>query len=512
MSKADVEQIKTQVADSEEQTDNYAQLFALAETVPYNQQLSLNNFTTKEGMASRDLNERMTASLHVFINMVAGEDSSVEHIDKVLLDHYIAKLDAVIGEQLDEILHHEKFQKFESAWRSLKYLIDSVDFRANIKLEILDTDKQTIQDDFEDAPDTTLTGLYKHVYVQEYDTPGGEPVSAVISNYEFDASAPDITLLSDLSRIAAAAHCPFLGTVGAKFFNKESIDEVTKIHDLSNYLEKAEYIRWNSFRETEDARYMGLTLPRFLLRLPYGEQNPVKDFCYVEQVDGDDSSKFLWGNANFLFASNMAKSFRKYGWTLNVRGPEAGGKVEQLPLHQYDIGRGLQTKIPSETIIPETRELEYANLGFIPLSYYKNSDFACFFSANSTQKPKEYLDPEATANSRINSRLPYIFLSSRLGHYLKVIQRENIGANKNRTEIESELNIWLQTLVTKMNNPGPELASTHPLRDGKVTVEEIADNPGFYKVSMYAVPHFQVEGIDVRLSLVGKIPKGAAKQ
>lgn len=493
-------------------TSNYTQLCELAETVPYNQQLSLNRFISKEDMAVHNLNERLAASLQVFITMLADEQNTVPQIDKVLLDHYIAKLDTVIGAELDEILHHEQFQKYESAWRSLKYLIDNVNFRANIKIEILDVDKQTLQTDFEDAPDTTQTGLYKHIYVQEYDTPGGEPISALISNYEFDVSAPDVSLLTELSKVAASAHCPFIGGVGAKFFHKKTIDDVTKINDLSNYMERAEYIRWNNFRDSEDARYIGLTLPRFLLRLPYGEQNPIRSFCYEEQVNGETAANYLWGNAGFACAANMARSFQKYGWTLNIRGPESGGKVEQLPLHQYDIGKGLQTKIPSETIIPETRELEYANLGFIPLSYYKNSDFACFFSANSVQKPQQYLAADATFNSRINARLPYIFLSSRLGHYLKVLQRENIGSNKNRIELESELNAWLQTLVTKMNKPGPELAATHPLRDGQVSVEEIPDNPGFYKISMYAVPHFQIEGIDVRLSLVGKLPKGNTQQ
>jgi len=273
-------------------------------------------------------------------------------------------------------------------------------------------------------------------------------------------------------------------------------------------MERAEYIRWNAFRDTEDARYIGLTLPRFLLRLPYGTSNPVRMFRYEEDVFDTTSSKYLWGNASFAFAVNMARSFKKFGWTVNVRGPESGGKVDNLVLHQYDVGRGLQTKIPTETLIPETRELEYANLGFIPLSYYKNSNYACFFSANSVQRPALYSTPDANANSRINARLPYVFLSARLGHYLKVIQRENIGSSKNRLELESQLNEWLQTLVTRMNKPGPELAAMHPLREGKVSVEEILDNPGFYKVNMYAIPHFQIEGVDVKLSLVGQIPKG----
>lgn len=487
--------------------DQYQRLCELAKTQPVQKTVAINNFLTTDDMANKGLDERLTAALQVFVEMIAGDESKVERVDRVLLDHYIAKLDEVIGAQLNTILHHEQFKTYESIWRSLKYLIDNTDFRFNTKVEILDVSKEVLRNDLEDAADTTNSGLYKHIYVREYDTPGGEPISAIISNYEFDVSAPDISLLSEISKISAAAHCPFIGSVGAKFFNKDSMEAVSKIEDLSNYLDRAEYIRWNSFRETEDARYIGLTLPRFLLRLPYGENNPVKMFRFEEDVYGETAEKYLWGRASFAFAVNMTRCFKKFGWTVNIRGPESGGKVESLPLHQYDVGRGLQTKIPTEIIIPETLELEYANLGFVPLSYYKNSDFACFFSANSVQKPSEYSTPEATANGRINARLPYVFLSSRLGHYLKVIQRENMGSSKNRLELESQLNDWLQTLVTRMNKPGPELAAMHPLREGRVMVNEIPDNPGFYKVTMFAVPHFQIEGVDVKLSLVGQIPK-----
>lgn len=474
---------------------------------PITQPLQLNQFITAEDMANKSRDERMTAALQIFIEMIAGQESQAERVDRVLLDHYIARIDEALSEQLNEVLHHEQFQASESIWRSLNYLVDHTDFRHNIKVEVLDVDKETLRTDLEDAADTTQSGLYQHIYVQEYDTPGGEPISAVISSYEFDAGIPDITMLSELAKVSASAHCPFIGSVGAKFFHKNQIEEITKIEDLSNYLDRAEYIRWNSFRESEDSRYIGLTLPRFLLRLPYGESNPVKLFQFNEEVAGETAKNYLWGNASFAFAANMTRCFKKFGWTVNIRGPESGGKVEHLPMHQYDIGRGWQSKIPTEIIIPETRELEFANLGFIPLSYYKNSDYACFFSANSVQKATEYSTPEATANGRINSRLPYVFLSSRLGHYLKVIQRENIGSSKNRLELESQLNDWLQTLVTRMNKPGPELAATHPLREGNVNVEELKDNPGFYKVSMFVAPHFQIEGVDVKLSLVGQMPK-----
>jgi type VI secretion system protein ImpC len=274
-------------------------------------------------------------------------------------------------------------------------------------------------------------------------------------------------------------------------------------------MERSEFLRWNAFRKTEDARYVGLTLPRFLLRLPYGpETTPVKEFNYSESVTGADHNKYLWGNASFSFAANMVRSFIDNGWCVQIRGPEAGGKVEELPLHLFDVGKGKQVKIPTEISIPETREFEFAQEGFIPLSFYKNRDYACFFSANSAQKPQEYDSPVITANMRINSRLPYIFLISRIAHYLKVIQRENIGTTKSQKVLQDELNTWVSGLVTEMKDPGPELIATHPLKAAEVTVSEILDNPGFFSVGLSVMPHFQIEGIDINLSLVSQMPKG----
>ncbi|HBR6999932.1 TPA: type VI secretion system contractile sheath large subunit [Klebsiella aerogenes] len=288
----------------------------------------------------------------------------------------------------------------------------------------------------------------------------------------------------------------------------DSMEEVAAIKDIGNYFDRAEYIKWKSFRDTDDSRYIGLVMPRVLGRLPYGPDTvPVRSFNYVEQVKGPDHEKYLWASASFSFASNMVHSFIQNGWCVQIRGPQAGGAVKDLPIHLYDLGTGNQVKIPSEVMIPETREFEFANLGFIPLSYYKNRDYACFFSANSTQKPALYDTADATANSRINARLPYIFLLSRIAHYLKLIQRENIGTTKDRRLLELELNTWVRSLVTEMTDPGDELQASHPLRDAKVEVEDIEDNPGFFRVKLYAVPHFQVEGMDVNLSLVSQMPK-----
>ncbi|BAU58573.1 uncharacterized protein ImpC [Halorhodospira halochloris] len=489
-----------------EQQASYTRLCELAAVEPISTALDIDTFKDATLMADIPFENRLAAALQVFLDLAGKSESPVERIDKALLDEYIARIDLAVSEQLDEVFHSSLFQKIESAWRSLRFLVERSDPKANVKLELLDLSKEDLAEELEDVTDITQSGLYQHVYVQEYDTPGGEPVAAMISNYEIDCSAADITLISEISRIAAAAHCPFIAAAGTSFFGKDSIDEVIKIPDVGSYLDKAEYGRWRGFRETEDARYVGLTLPRFLLRLPYGEDNPVRSFDYTETVTGIDHEKYLWGNASFAFASNMARSFKDHGWTVNIRGPEAGGRLDRMPLHCFDLGRGTQVKTPTETLISENKELDLANEGFIPLSFYKNSDHACFFSANSTQKPVQYSDGLATANARINSRLPYIFLVSRLAHYLKVLQRENIGTSKSRQDLEQELNDWLQTLVTKMQNPDPTLVATRPLREGVVNVEEVPDNPGYFRVSMSVMPHFQIEGIDLKLSLVSQMP------
>lgn len=490
-------------------TQNLEYIYETMDLELPSQEVDLSVYQDAESLMEHQVNERIGAALRVFIDSVLESSTSIDKIDRSVIDAQVAFIDEKISKQLDKILHSKEFQQLEATWTSLKFLVDRTNFKKNVKLELLNTSKEDLQEDFEDSPEIVQSGLYKHVYMDEYDTPGGEPYGALISDFEFSSSPADVAFLGDLSKVAASAHCPFIGSAGAKFFKKDNIHDLPRIEDLENYMDRAEYIKWRSFRDTEDSRYVGLTLPRYLLRLPYDpEANPVREFNYVEEVTGEDHEKYLWGNASFAFAANMVESFVDNGWCVQIRGPEAGGKVEDLPIHTYDVGKGNEVKIPTEILIPETREFEFANQGFIPLSFYKNRDYACFFSANSTQKPQEFDQAEATANCRINSRLPYLFLTSRLAHYLKVLQRENIGATKSADVLQQELNTWIKTLVTEMQNPGPELAATHPLSKGEVLVEENADNPGFFKVGLNVVPHFQVEGIDVNLSLVSKLPQG----
>jgi type VI secretion system protein ImpC len=489
----------------------YAALFSRINLNPVDELGDIEAFQHAEALSEVSADERVTAAVSVFMKLLEQSSRKVERLDKVLLDEHIASLDMQISRQLDAVMHHPDFQRIESTWRGVKSLIDQTDFRQNVRIELLDISKDDLVRDFEDAPEIAQSGLYLHTYIREYDMPGGEPIAAAVSNYEFDRSPQDIALLRNISKVAAAAHMPFIGSVGPAFFGKQSMEEVAAIKDIGNYFDRAEYIKWKAFRDSDDARYIGLTMPRVLGRLPYGPDTiPVRSFNYIESVKGPDHDKYLWTNASFAFAANMVKSFIANGWCVQIRGPQSGGAVTDLPIHLYDLGTGNQVKIPSEVMIPETREFEFANLGFIPLSYYKNRDYACFFSASSAQKPALYDAADATANSRINARLPYIFLLSRIAHYLKLIQRENIGTTKDRRVLELELNKWIGALVTEMTDPGDDLQASHPLRDAKVTVEDIEDNPGFFRVKLYAVPHFQVEGMDVSLSLVSQMPKAKA--
>lgn len=454
----------------------YQSLFDKINLAPVASLKNVDAWQSDEALSDAAPAERVTAAIQVLVSCLADAAQPLERLDKTLLDEQIARLDKQISDQVNEVMHHAEFQKQESLWRGLHSMIAGIDFRRNVRVEMMDVSKDALRDDFDDAPELIQSGLYRHVYIEEYDQPGGEPIAAMISAYEFDNSPQDIALLRNISGVSAACHMPFIGSVGPKFFLKENMEEVAAIKDINDYFERAEYIKWKAFRDSDDSRYIGLTMPRVLGRLPYGPDTiPVRSFNYVEEVKGPDHEKYLWTSASFSFAVNMVKSFIKNGWCVQIRGPQAGGAVKDLPIHLYDLGTGNQVKIPSEVMIPETREFEFANLGFIPLSYYKNRDYACFFSANSAQKPAQFDTPEATANSRINSRLPYIFLLSRIAHYLKILQRENIGTTKDRRLLELELNNWLRSLVTEMTDPGDDLQASHPLRDGRVVVEDIED-------------------------------------
>lgn len=435
----------------------------------------------------------------------------VPKISKAVVDDMIAEIDKKLSLQLDAILHHPEVQKLESSWRSLKFLVDKTDFRENIKLEILNVGKEELLEDFEDSPEVVKSGLYKTVYTAEYGQFGGQPYATMIGNYAFGPGPQDVKLLQYLGSVASMAHAPFIAAAGPPMFGLEDFNSLPQLKDLKSIFEGPQYTKWQSFRESEDARYVGLALPRFLLRLPYGpETQPVKAFNYAEDVSGSHSD-YLWGNAAFSFASRLTDSFAKYRWCANIIGPKGGGAVEDLPLHQYEAMGAVQTKIPTEVLISERREYELAEEGFIGLTMRKGSDNAAFFSANSVQKAKFFgiskEGKEAETNYKLGLQLPYMFVINRMAHYLKVIQRENIGTWKERADLERELNNWIRQYVADMENPAPEVRSRRPLRQAQVTVEDVEGEPGWYRVGLKVRPHFKYMGAFFTLSLVGKLDK-----
>jgi type VI secretion system protein ImpC len=449
--------------------------------------------------------------LEAFVTELLEPSRSQEKISQGLIDEMISNLDAKLCKQVDEILHHNQFQKLESSWRGLKFLVDRTDFRENNKIEILNVSKEALLEDFEDASDITRSGLYKAVYTAEFGQFGGQPFGSIVGNYEFGPGGQDIKLLQSMASISAMAHAPFIASAGPQFFGVDSFADLPNLKDLSAVFEGPQYTKWNAFRQSEDARFVGLTLPHFLLRVPYGEETvPAKKFRYNEDVTGGNRD-FLWGNAAFAFADRLADSFAQFRWCANIIGPQGGGTVGDLPIYNYQAMGETQTKIPTEVLVSERREYELAEQGFITLTMRKNTDNAAFFSANSCQKAKFFGNTkegkEAETNYKLGTQLPYIYVVSRLAHYIKVIQRENIGSWKERTDLESELNNWIRQYVADMDNPAAGVRSRRPLRQAEITVSDVEGDPGWYRVGMKVRPHFKYMGASFTLSLVGKLDK-----
>ena len=446
-----------------------------------------------------------------FIAEMLAPGRAAERVDKNIVDAMIAEIDSRLSAQINAIIHHPDFQRLESAWRSLKFLIDKVDFRENIKVEMLNCSKEDLLNDFEDSPEVPKSGLYKLVYSREYGTFGGKPLGLMVGNYEFDAGPQDISLMQKIASVAAMAHAPFISAAAPKMFGEETWENLPNLKDLKSLFEGPQYARWHAFRESEDARYVGLTMPRFLLRMPYGASTiPVKSFNFEEDVIGSHD-KYLWGNAAVAMATRVADSFAKYRWCPNIIGPQAGGTVEDLPLHQYEAMGEIQTKIPTEVQLTERREYELSEEGFIGLTFRKDSNNACFFSANSVQKAKYFGQSpegrEAETNYRLGTQLPYMFIMNRLAHYLKVLQREQIGSWKERVDLERELNTWIGQYVADMDDPAPGVRSRRPLRKASIEVKEVEGQPGWYRCDLKVRPHFKYMGAAFTLSLVGKLDK-----
>lgn len=446
-----------------------------------------------------------------FISELLKPSRSGATVNSAAIDMMIAEIDNKLSAQVDEILHNDKFRQMESVWRSLKFAVDRTDFRQNIKIEIMNVSKDDLLVDFEDSPEVAKSGLYKHIYTAEYGQFGGQPVGAVVCDYAFGPGANDVKLAQYCASVGAMAHAPFIAGAAPSMFGVDTFEEIPNLKDMESIFEGPKYAKWNGFRESEDSRYFALAMPRFMLRTPYGSETvPVKAFNYEEKAEGK-TENYLWGNAAIALATRLTDSFANYRWCPNIIGPQSGGAVEDLPVHAFEAMGQLQSKIPTEVLVSDRKEFELAEQGFISLTMRKGSDNAAFFSANSVQKPKFFGNTtegkSSELNYRLGTQLPYMMIINRLAHYIKVLQRENIGSWKNRGELETELNNWIRAYVSDQENPSADVRSRRPLRKAEIIVSDVEGEPGWYSVNMAVQPHFKYMGADFTLSLKGKLDK-----
>lgn len=441
-------------------------------------------------------------------NTALVSDNSIKTIEGI-----IAELDKKLSEQVNQIIHHPDFQKLEGAWRGLSYLVNNTQTSDTLKIRVLNVSKQDVAKCLKKYKGTAWdqSPLFKKLYEDEYGTAGGEPYGCLIGDYYFNHSAPDLEILKGMAQIASASHMPFISAADPSIMNMDSWQELANPRDISKIFSTPEYAAWRSFRESEDSRYIALTMPRVLSRMPYGAKtNPVEEFNFEEDTGAGASDKYNWMNAAYAMGSNINRSFATYGWCANIRGVESGGAVEGLPTHTFptDDG-GVAMKCPTEVAITDRREAELSANGFLPLIHWKNTDYAVFLGGQTVNKPKEYDSPDATANAALSARLPYIFATSRFAHYLKCIVRDKIGSFKEREDMQRWLSDWIANYVTSDPNASEEIKAKYPLAEAKVEVDSVEGQPGYYSAKFFLRPHYQLEGLTTSLRLVTKVPSGA---
>jgi type VI secretion system protein ImpC len=423
----------------------------------------------------------------------------------------IAEIDKLLTAQVNEIMHAEEFQKLEGSWRGLHHLVFESETSPMLKIKVMNVSKKDLGKDLEKAIEFDQSALFKKIYEEEFGTFGGAPFGALIGDYEFSNHPQDMAMLERISNVAAAAHAPFISAASAQLFGWDTFSDLVEVRDLAKIFDRTEYLKWRSFRESEDSRYVGLCLPHTLMRIPYGQDTqPTETFNFEEDVDGTDHKKYLWGNAAYSFGTRLTEAFALYNWCVSIRGVEGGGLVQGLPFHTFRTDEGeIALKCPTEISITDRREKEFSDLGFIPLVHCKNTDYAAFFGAQSCQKAKKYDLDSANANARLSTQLQYIFAVSRFAHYLKAMMRDKIGSFMSRKDCEYFLNQWIMHYVTPDDTASPAIKAQYPLRDAKVEVAEIPGKPGCYKAIAFLRPHFQLDELTVSLRLVAELPASA---
>jgi type VI secretion system protein ImpC len=461
-----------------------------------------------------DLKDRARLAIFFLVQALCdGGRSEVKKIDGRLIDALVKEIDAQLSDQMNAILHHDDFRRMEAAWRSVQFLVDRTDFRQNIRLSLLNVTKAELAEDLTSEADASRTKLYGHLYSSNLGTYGGMPFGAVIGNYEFDTRSADVAVLKSAAAMAAMAHAPFIAAANSKAFGASSFKSlVQRAEDIGELMKGDQFIKWHALRESEDARYLGLALPHFVLRLPYGPDSPVqvRSFNFLEPAAANDED-YLWGNAAFAFASRLTGSFAQSGWCANIIGPKAGGRVADLPVHVYEDDGHEVAKPPVEVLLTNKRDFQLAEAGFIPLVMHKDRDEAVFFSAQSVQKPKLFGNSkegkEAEFNYRLSTQLPYMFIISRLAHYVKAIQTQEIGTSIDRQGLQTKLQTWLAQYISASNNPAPDILRQRPLRAASIEVLDVEGEPGWYRVNLTVTPHYKYQGAHFTLSLAGRLEK-----
>ncbi|MGN6234727.1 type VI secretion system contractile sheath large subunit [Dyella sp.] len=458
--------------------------------------------------------EEVESAVRTLAEQVLSKSDIVSDDVTQTINAYVAELDRKISEQLNLVMHHEDFQKLESAWRGLHHLVNNTETDQQLKIRVMNISKKELGKTLKRYKGTAWdqSPIFKKMYEEEYGQLGGEPYGCLVGDYYFDHSPPDVEMLGGIAQVAAAAHAPFIAAANSTLMGMDNWNELANPRDLAKIFSTPDYAAWRSLRESEDAKYIGLTMPRTLARLPYGAAtNPVEEFNFEEDTSGADSSKYTWQNAAYAMAVNINRSFKEYGWCSRIRGIESGGAVEGLPVHAFpsDDG-GVDMKCPTEIAITDRRSAELDKMGLMPLVHRKNSDMAAFISAQSLAKPEEYDNPDATANAALSCRLPYLFAASRFAHYLKCIVRDKIGSFSSRDQMQSWLTNWVMNYVDgDPVNSSEETKARKPLSAAEVVVEEVEGAPGYYTSKFFLKPHSQLEGLTVSLRLVSRLPSAA---
>ena len=458
--------------------------------------------------ASREVDNAISA----LVSEVLGDQELISEDALDTLQKVIDSLDEKLSAQMNAILHHQDFQALESSWRGLAYTINNSETDASLRVKVMNISKTELEQMFRAYPGARWdkSPLNLAIYESEFGTLGGKPYGALVGDYYFGFGSSDVELLKNIGKIAAAAHAPFLSAASPELLSMDSWNEIGVPPDLSEMFQTPEYAAWNGLRDSENSRYIALTMPRVLAREPYSQNSTMKvaEFAFEEETDGHKGEKYSWMNAAHALAVNINRAHKEHGWTVQIRGVQSGGEVLGLPTHLFETGDGSkEMKCPTEVSITDRREGELSAAGLLPLVHRKHTDKAAFIGAQTLYKPKKYIDDLATASDNMSSRLPYIFAVSRFSHYLKCMVRDKIGQSPTRLQLQTELQSWVNRYVSGNPDTASEAEKAKkPLAGAKVEVLEDEENPGYYMGRFFLKPHFQLEGVDIGMSLVSKLP------